>query len=175
MFMAYERWMRWLTIMGLSSHWSTFLQIYSGSVRSTGLTGPNGDSRILGPSEEDEEEESLLLNMRTATNRPCDTDDDDDNADHDGDVRLWFAVLEHLRSGPWNSRRALDITLNRSIIVVAVCCYSSLLSVIRWDFVACRGQSTRTRTVSTVCYNRYMNANGKESTGNMTLCYFTTR
>lgn len=146
MFMTYERWMWWLTIMGLSSHWSTFLQIYSGSVRSTGLTGPNGDSRILGPSEEDEEEESLLLNMRTAIHRPCDTDDDDDdNDDHDGDVRLWFAVLEHLRNGPWNRRRALVITLNRSMIVVAVCYYDSLLSIIRWDFVACYVRPTRTR------------------------------
>lgn len=73
--------------MGLSSHWSTFLQMYSGSVRSTGSMGPNGDSKILDPAEDDEEVESVVLNVRTAAHRPCVTDDD-------GNVRLlWFTVL----------------------------------------------------------------------------------
>lgn len=64
-----------LTIIGLSPHWSTFLQMYSGSVRLTGLTDPNGDSRIF----DEEQEASPVLNVRTAaTHRPCGQDDDDD-------------------------------------------------------------------------------------------------
>lgn len=57
-----------LTIMGLSSQFSTFFQMYSGSVRSTGLTDPNGDSRILDPVDDDGELwRASTLNVRTAT------------------------------------------------------------------------------------------------------------
>lgn len=81
--------------------------MYSGRVTSTGLTVPNGDSKIIGPVEDEGvEREEVAPNMRTA-------------AVQDGDVRQWPAeALEHLCRGPLNMRRAPVITLSRSMSVL---------------------------------------------------------
>lgn len=81
--------------------------MYSGKVTSTGLTVPNGDSKIICPVEDEGvEREEVAPNMRTA-------------AVQDGDVRQWPAEdLEHLCSGPFNMRRAPVITLSRSMSVL---------------------------------------------------------
>lgn len=91
--------------------------MYSGRVTSTGLTVPNGDSKIIGPvDDEGVDREEVAPNMRTATvvHGACDPD-----AVQDGDVRQWPAeALEHLCSGPLNMRRAPVITLSRSMSVL---------------------------------------------------------
>lgn len=91
--------------------------MYSGRVTSTGLTLPNGDSKIiLSVEDEGVEREEVAPNMRTAAvvHGACDPD-----AVQDGDVRLWPAeALEHLCSGPLNMCRAPVITLSRSMSVL---------------------------------------------------------
>lgn len=98
---------RSLTIIGLSSHFSTFFQMYSGSVTSTGSAAPNGDSRTIRPPDD---RGSLVPKARTAA------------AEHrprgKSDARRWSAgALDAavLFSGPLNSRRAPLIALSRSI------------------------------------------------------------
>lgn len=75
---------------------------------------PNGDSKIIGPvDDEGVEREEVAPNMRTAAvvHGACDPD-----AVQDGDVRQWFVdALEHLCIGPLKMRRAPVITLSRSM------------------------------------------------------------
>lgn len=99
-----------LTIMGLSSHLSTFRQMYSGSVRSNGSTGLNWDSTTMRPPAGEEESPESALKARAAAllDACC-------NADSDETGHGRRSISEHLRNGPLNSRRALLITLSRSM------------------------------------------------------------